>query len=377
MSESRLYSFAPDYAVHPGEVLGETLQARNMKKVELALRTKLSTKAISQILNCKANISPDTAIRLERALGVSANIWNNLDANYRLHTAKKDDRLALEKKRSWAKKFPLAELKKRGIIPKSDNLTQAVKDLLDLFRVGSVEAWENQYSQMTVAYRKSPAFTSSKESLAVWLRLGELIAEEIQTEPFDKEKFISALHKIRKLTAEEPEVFQPQIEELCRLSGVAVVFIEELPKTHLSGATRWLNQDKALIMLSLRHKSDDHLWFTFLHEACHILRHGKKSVFIDEEKMSTNTEEDEANKFAADLLIPPDKYADFESRLIFTGASIQRFASSIGIAPGIVVGRLQHDKHRGFNQLNNLKRRFVLVPKSERQECPGPTDKRK
>jgi len=80
--------FYPDYAIHPGEILMETLEARNMKKSELAERCGLSPKTVSLILNEKAPITPETAIQLERVLGVSANIWINLDANYRLHTTK-------------------------------------------------------------------------------------------------------------------------------------------------------------------------------------------------------------------------------------------------------------------------------------------------
>jgi len=83
--------FYPDYAIHPGEILMETLEARNMKKSELAERCGLSPKTVSLILNEKAPITPETAIQLERVLGVSANIWINLYANYRLHTAKATD----------------------------------------------------------------------------------------------------------------------------------------------------------------------------------------------------------------------------------------------------------------------------------------------
>ncbi len=90
MVEMKLYKYDPDYAVAPGEILEETLGARNIKKVDLAQRCGLSAKTISLIISGEAPISPDTSVQLERALGVSANIWNNLEANYRLFQAKQD-----------------------------------------------------------------------------------------------------------------------------------------------------------------------------------------------------------------------------------------------------------------------------------------------
>jgi len=78
------YQYKPDYAVPPGEILEEILEARNIKKRDLAERCGLSAKTVSLIISGKAPITPGTAIQFERVLGVPANIWNNLEANYRL-----------------------------------------------------------------------------------------------------------------------------------------------------------------------------------------------------------------------------------------------------------------------------------------------------
>ena len=56
--------FEPDYAIHPGEILEETLAARGIKKAELAERCQISTKHLSQIINGKAPVTADTAIQL-------------------------------------------------------------------------------------------------------------------------------------------------------------------------------------------------------------------------------------------------------------------------------------------------------------------------
>jgi Zn-dependent peptidase ImmA (M78 family) len=155
------------------------------------------------------------------------------------------------------------------------------------------------------------------------------------------------------------------VVQLCAVAGVAVVFVPELSKTRTSGATRWLSSNKAVIQLSLRYKTDDHLWFTFFHEAGHILRHGKRHgkhhVFLEFKGNQRDKEEEEADVFAADLLIPPDAWKRFlasgRERQSITG--IQQFALEIGIAPGIVVGRLQHhEKVLSPRNCNDLKRKL-------------------
>jgi len=361
MVEKNVNEYMPDYAVHPGEILEETLEARRMKRVDLAQRCHLSPKTISQIINGKASITPETAIQLERVLGVSANVWNNLDANYRLRSAKIADRRKLKRGIGWVRKFPIKELVKMGFLIESSDPAETVERMMDFMGIGSIEAWEESSRKMAVAYRRSPAFRSSPESVAAWLRIGQRLAENIDAAPYERDKFRSALNKIRMLTTEQPEDFEPQMKHLCREAGVALVFVSELHRTHLSGATRWIDKDKALIILSLRYKSNDHFWFTFFHEAAHILLHGKRVVFLDEEGMELNKYEEEANRFAADILIPRSKYEEFTAKGRFRQVDTGVFAQEIGIAPGIVVGRLQHDKKIPFNRHNRLKRRFEIV----------------
>ena len=351
--------FEPDYAIPPGEILEETLGARGMKKAEFAERCGRSEKMISQIISGQAPLTAETAIQFERVLGVSAGIWNNLEANYRLAIAKAEQQQELKQQKNWAKRFPVSKMVALGFIPKPESPTDQVAKLLDFFGVGSAAAWEERCARVCIAYRKSPSFKSAPESVATWLRMGELLAEDIDCEPYDRESFIGALSSIRGLTRKSPDVFVPEMQSLCADAGVAVTLVPELPKTHLSGAAHWLNKDKALITLSLRHKSDDHLWFSFFHEAGHILLHGKKDVFIDESKFDDKDKEEEANRFARNTLIPLKKYRVFQQLGRWSAEAIIDFAKQLGIAPGIVVGRLQHDGLIPYSHHHRLKRRFV------------------
>jgi len=353
--------FNPDYAAAPGEIIEEILEARGMTRVELALRCGLSPKTISLILSGKAPVTPDTAIQLERVLGITSSIWNNLEANYRLFLAKEKDSDELESQRNWLQGFPFREMVKRKWIPDGRSTAEKVSILLNFFGVGSVSSWEAKYGGLSVRLRGSAKYPPNREALAAWIRRCEVKANTIETEPFNAEGMNKALGEIRSLTCEDPEVFEPEMKNLMIEAGVAVVFMSELPGTHLSGATRWLTPEKAMIALSLRYKTNDQLWFTFFHEAAHLKLHSKKLSFIDwAGSTSEDVQEIEADRYACDYLIPPGIYKRFLEKGDFTSDSIRKLAAKLGITPGIIVGRLQHDGALGYNQLNYLKCRFEL-----------------
>ena len=110
-----------------------------------------------------------------------------------------------------------------------------------------------------------------------------------------------------------------------------------------NGATYWLSSHKAVIQLSLRYKTNDHLWFTFFHEAGHILLHEKQIIV---EGISGKEElEQGADMFSSNFLIDNQKYNEFVSKGDFSKISVTNFAMEVNTAPGILVGRLQHDKY--------------------------------
>lgn len=226
--------------------------------------------------------------------------------------------------------------------------------------MAGVKEWERLWQQPNVAFRKSNAFEAQPMAVAAWLREGERQAQRIPTQPFDRDRFIAGLLEIRKQTIEAPSVFEPAMKNLCAEASVAVVFVPEVKGTRAYGATRWLTPEKAILQLSLRGKAEDFLWFTFFHEAAHILKHGKKDVFIEAPEGTADAaiQKKEEEAFAADFLIPKSAYRELISRKPVTAGRIREFAHRLEIAPGIIVGRLQHDKLIPFKQHNGLKRRF-------------------
>jgi HTH-type transcriptional regulator / antitoxin HigA len=355
--------YTPDYVSPPGETLEEILEEKGMSQVELAERTGRPKKTISEIINGKAAITPETALQLERVLGVPASFWNNREREYREVLADREEKERLKNQISWLKQIPVRDMIKLQWIQFYEDKVAQLREVLNFFAVASPEQWEEIWSKtLLVNYRKSKTSESDDSAVAAWLRKGEIDAEEIVCADYDASKFKKALQKIRTLTLDSPEVFQPAMVKLCADSGVALVFVPQLPKTRTCGATHWLNSKKALIQLSLRYKTNDHFWFSFFHEAGHILLHGKKDIFLEGKDIQDNSKhnkEEEADKFAANLLIPPNELKQFiESHKRFSKEAIKQFASLIRIAPGIIVGRLQKEKILPQSHCNDLKQRF-------------------
>lgn len=356
--------YQPDYAVPPGATLRSTLAELGMTQAHLGTRTGLSLKHINQIVQGIAPISHESALLLEKATGVPARIWNAREAQYRDHLARMQDTESLVADASWLEELPIAELVRRGHLTKGADIGTRLQEVCRFFGVANQESWERVWREPLAAFRKSPSFASKTGAVATWLRLGEIDAAEIDCAPFDARRFREAVSDIRELTrTSDPNIFVPRLTELCAAAGVAVVFIPEVPGTRASGAARWLTPTKAIIQLSLRYRSDDHLWFSFFHEAGHLLLHGKKETFIHEDVRGGSRPlvelEREADSFAATALIP--RHLESELRRLQSGDEITRFAEHAGISAGVVVGRLQHDGLVAWNHHNHLKRRFRWV----------------
>ena len=349
------FPFKPDYAVPPGQTLRETIETLGVGQRELADRAGLSTKHVNQIIKGIAPITHETAIKLERVTGVPARMWNNLEANYREQLARLAENARNETDLDWLRSIPTKELIRRRVIADTKEKVSLLKAVLSFFGVASVEAWKKGWSHHQFAFRKSPTFQQRDGAMATWLRLGEIEAQKVKCQPFDRVAFRQALDEIRKWTVRGPEFFLPRMIEVCATAGVAVVLVPEIKGAPVSGAAKWLSPTKAMICLNLRGKFNDKFWFTFFHEAGHILNDSKKAIYIDKD-YKDDPREVNANRFAANLLIP-EKYHD-ELKNLSTAQSVELFAKKVGIAPGIVVGRLQHERIIPYSHLNKLKARL-------------------
>ena len=353
-------AFAPDYRIPPGTTLREVLDWLGLSQSALAERAGRPKKTINEIVQGKAAITPETALQLERVLGIPASFWSNLERSYRAAQARDDERARLAQYVSWLDTLPVKAMVKRGWIrPQVDRLEQ-VREVLSFFGVAFPGAWDEVCTQArrATALRQGKSKQVDFGAVAAWLRRGEIQGRTDRCSRYDQDKFRRTLDYLRSLTTCPPKKFCPEIQSHCAAAGVAVAFVPELPRLRIFGAARWLSPDKALIQLSFYYKREDQLWFSFFHEAAHILLHGRRDLFIDLDASTADKDEKEADRFAQNHLIPAQAYAHFVARGHFSSLSVEGFARRIGIAPGIVVGRLQHDRLVNYNRLNHLRRRL-------------------
>lgn len=352
--------FEPKWVSPPGDTIVDLLEEFGWSQTEFAERTGYTSKHVSLLIHGKASITEDAAFRLERVLGGTADFWLAREAKYREAVAREEELASLRDQGDWLKELPLAHMVKYQWISKYADKARQVSECMAFFGVASVDAWRARYVEplKLAAFKSSPKFEKNVAAVAAWLRQGEKSATALECGRFDKQMFMSTLHDLRGLTNEvDPDVFVTKLVALCARVGVAVVFEPAPTGCPVTGATKWLTSEKALLMLSLRYKSNDHLWFAFFHEAGHIVQHGKKMLFLEVLGGMDGENEAEADKFARDFLIPPDA-ASALPFVAHTVAAVTAFAKEIGVAPGIVVGRMQHDRNLPPSYLNKLKVRY-------------------
>lgn len=343
MKALRKYTFEPDYAVPPGATLAETMEALEMTQKELATRTGLTVQTLNRIFKGEQPITVDTANKLELVTGTPAAFWNNLETQYRQQLAKIQQAKEMEADREWLKTIPVKELIKRKAIPDVTDEVILVRESFRFYGVSSAATWHDLWDepQKDIAARRCPFFESKPGPTSAWLRLGQIEARNIECAPYDKAKFQENLRAIRALTVLPPEEFIPELRRLCAEAGVALVLVPEIKGAPWSGASQWLTPSKAMIVLNLRGKSEDRFWFSFFHEASHILHDSKKQTYIDDGKSYRESpEEKKADGYAAEFLIP----ASYNARIkeAKSASNIRELGSELKISPGIVAGRFQH-----------------------------------
>lgn len=364
MAEIAPRPYEPDVAIAPGATIRDILEAKGMTQQRLAERMGRPANKINEILHGKRSITPETALGLERVLGWPAAFWMELEKGYQLTKARLEAEAAVKEPRQILSKYPISAMVKHGWIPKAPRPAAQVYELLKFFGLALPE-------QLECPSRFGPAFRKVRGepcqfALAAWLRRGETEASELDTAPFSAARLQGALSEFRALTLAPPDNFAEKLVRMCADCGVATVFVPHLPRSYACGAAYWLGE-KAVVQLSLRLNTNDQFWFSFFHEIGHILLHGKKEAFVDDFRPDEDEREVEANLFAADILISRTAYARLRA-MPLTEASIRSFAQDIGVAPGIVLGRLQHDEVLPFSRLHHLKEKYALSKSEEVEE---------
>ncbi len=353
-------SFQPDWFSKPGDTLLTLMEQRELTLETVSARLGCKHSVVQGLLAGTVAVDDSLATKLSEHIGGTSDFWKSRQAKYVAALSRAADAVPKQLGVDWLNKFPHADIARHGWVEHPDKRDQLVKSYLAFFGVNTPNEWSERYASFLkgTSFRTSPTFKSKVGAISAWLRQGEIEAAALHSGPWNPKKLRGKLEELRVLTkAKAPSYFLPRLRKICSECGVAVVFGRTPKGCTASGATRFISADKAMVILSFRYLTDDHFWFTFFHELGHLLLHKMSMTFVDGEPGINSTMEAQANNFAATVLVPTDRLDELKN-LPPRREPIIRFAFSIGVSAGIVVGQLQHYRIIKPNQMNFLKRRF-------------------
>ncbi len=343
------------FCIPPGATLEEEIDALGITQKDLALRTGLTVQTINRIIKGTTPITAETAQKLAYVTNTSACFWLGLEMNYReaLKQQAMGEEATMNAAKSFVREFPYKELVDRGACNQTSNPAEMKEELLRFFAVSGESQYRSTYeSVLEGAARVGFSQKWNSGAFSAWLRLGEIAASKIETQTFSYEKLKNAIQEVRTHVNDSPDKVWGKIQAILSDSGVAAVVIPELKGTHAFGFSRFITPDKAIVQLSLKGGRVGTFWFNLFHELCHLLKHGKKKVFVNLNELASDKyadskcdkEEKEANKFSRDILISPADWKYFMCRGNFSIESIRNFAEYLKMPIDIILGRLQKDK---------------------------------
>ncbi len=331
---------------HPGVTLEEKLLEMGMSIKEFAIRTSKPEKTIIAVIRGRSSITTEMAVSFENVTMIPASFWLRKQLSYDEYVVRKNREAAAAASAEWMKKFPIAEMVKRGWLNAASSIEEKVQSLFSFFAISTEKAWNDYYinQELKVAFRISLVHAKDPHAMSAWLRRGEIQASNISlNKSFDEKLLRTTLPRMKQLMVDDVEGFFPRLQELCAECGVKLVSTQCLPKAPISGATRWIN-DTPIIQLSNRYKRYDIFWFNLFHEIGHILLHGKKDIFLEQAGCMKNdsVKEEEADRFASNILLAPNEEKEILNSRNYTIEGIKMAASKYGTHPSVIVGRLQH-----------------------------------
>ncbi len=337
--------YFPQSVPHPCETLVEKLDEISMGPKEFAVRTGKPEKTISSVLSGSSSITPEMAVMFENVLKIPARFWLENQRQYDEYVARKKRAVIIAEAVEWAKCFPYAQMADFGWIATTRKAEERVEELFRFFGVSNKTAWENYYleQKLKLSFRISLKHTSEPHAVSAWLRRGEIQASKMEAAAFNERKFKTGLPLIKGLMADHPQDFFQQLQALCAQAGVKLVYTPCLSKAPINGSSRWLN-DTPLIQLSARYKQNDRFWFTFFHEAGHILLHGKKYISLENINFTDADpeKEQEAHDFAEEWTFSKEQEEEVLAALPIEDDGILAFARKFNTHPAMIIGRFQH-----------------------------------
>lgn len=359
---SNIQKYNDIIAFHPGYYINELIEDMGITQEEFATRLGTTPKTVSKLVNGECNLSNDLIQRLSSMFGLSVEFWFSLQNKYEEKKLEIEQIQRIDNQKDIVKTIDYSYFVRVVALPVAKKIEDKIKNLCKYLKVSDLNVLLKP--DFLVNYRTGIGEMQSKNVInsRVWLQTAMNIGETKSAKKFDAQKLKRYIPEIRNMTVQEPAIFLPRLREIFEECGVIFVLLPSLKNSGINGAVKWYNHDKVLLAMNDRRCYADTFWFSLFHEIKHVLQQKIKIVFLSRTDMNLldNSLEKEANDFAGEVLIPSKEYENFKYKNI-SEESIKQFALEIGIHPGIVVGRLQHDKIISVQHFNGLKEQYKIV----------------
>ena len=345
--------------VHPGETIKEVIEDRNMSQEELAIRTNYSAKHISEVLSGKKGISSKFANALEYALGIPTEFWINLQGIY------DKEIIELEKtnKISEQEYSILGQLKefvtychKMNILDNISNKSVNVLNLRRFLNINDLTSIPNLPIQQ-VAFRGSKHNKVNIYVLYAWQKLCEYFTEQDKVSvDFNKKLLKTKCDEIKNTMFLEANEMISKLKKIFSECGIIFEVVRHFTGAPVQGFIKKSN-NKVILCMTIRQSFSDIFWFTLFHEVSHLLNEDFTDKYIDYSFIESEIET-RADNFARNILINKDDYDKFIQKNILNINTINEFAKTQKILPGIVIGRIQNDT-KNYSFLTKYKEKYI------------------
>lgn len=366
---SNIKEYKEIMAFHPGYYIADIIEDMGICHAEFAARMGTTAKTLSQLINGQARISNDLAKKLSVMTGIGVDVWQKLQNTYDRKLIEMQKAKDFDEQKNIAGQIDYSYFVDIAELPHTNNSREKIANLCRFFKVSDLRIMRQP--DFLVNFRSGTSNSSEKKVInsRAWIQTALNIAQNIETEPYDAKKLKGYLPELRSMTLQSPEVFLTRMQKIFAECGVAFVLLPHLRNSGINGAVKWINSDKVVLAMNNRGFDADKFWFSLFHEVKHVFQQKTKTVFVSsaaEEMNDINIKlENDADRFAADFLIPPDDYKNFAPTKYTSDDVIISFAISVGIHPGIVAGRLQHEKIIPRSRCSGLKEKYIIQIKKQ------------
>lgn len=348
MPPTNLRDLTPAFLIHPGEMLNDELKARKITQVDFAKAIDIERSQLNEYIKGKRDFSVELCLLIAAALDMNEKVWLNLKQNYEVNKLKLDKKtqtkLAEAEEYAYIKNLPEKFLKSQSVL--TEDRGESIGNVRALYKVGHLSHITDKVNEQRFAFhRKSEKSSVSVVNLITWELLIKNKAAANEVGDFDLNSSDQLIASIKPIFRENKNTLNKCMALLAE-HGIKLVHLAKPEECAVDGISFW-SEGKPAIGLSLRHKRIDNFAFTLMHELGHVFLHlpnNKEASFIDIEdengSYGNSKEEKEANKFAQDHLIAPEKWEDFRGKYYKTSDQhFIQFAEDNGIHPAIPFGR--------------------------------------